>query len=178
MDEGEGQTDDETAEGTVVRLLGGDAEDGQNEYEGQEALDQQTCDDALIHARETVGAEAARHILHAAETEDRSENACARESAEALGDDVADEVSHAHAARDEHAERYRGVDVAARDVADAVSHADDDKTERQSGQDVAAAVRRVAADEHRGAAAEYHENHGADKFGDELFDRIHSITPP
>ena len=94
------------------------------------------------------------------------------------GDDVADKVSHAHAARDEHAERYRGVDVAARDVADAVRHADDDKTERESGQNVAAAVRRVAADEHRGAAAEYHENHGADKFGDELFDRIHSITPP
>ena len=145
-------------------------------YEGQEALNDKTRNDAAVNARETVGAKAACLVGHAAEAEDRRQNARTRKRAEALGDDVGDEINSAHAAREQYAERYRGVDVAARDIADAVSHADDYKTESESGQNVAAAVFGVAADEHRRAAAENNEHHGADELSDVLFYRIHRYS--
>jgi hypothetical protein len=67
--------------------------------------------------------------------------------------------------------------MAAGDIAYAVSHTYDNKTERQRGKDVAAAVFSVAANEHCGSAAQNYKNHCADKFGNVLFYRTHFVPP-
>ena len=74
-----------------------------------------------------------------------------------------------------YAERDGRVDVAAGHVADAVGHADDDQTEGEGGQDVAAAGRCVTADKHGGAAAQNDEHGGADAFRKVLFD-VHTVS--
>ena len=166
---GQRQADDEAAEGAVLGLLRGHAEDAEHEDEGQHDLDQQAREGAAVHAAEAVGAEAAGHVGHAAELEDQGQQGGADQRAEALGEHIADEVLALHAAGEQHAEGDRGVDVAAGDVADAVGRGDDRQAEGQRREDVAAARRRIAADEHRGAAAEHDQCAGSDEFSQIFF---------
>ena len=184
MNEGEGQTDDETAEAAVVLLLGGNAKDCDNKDEGQDDFNEDACKNTAVNARKAVGADAVDNaansgrgpIGNAAKVEDHRKRACACKSAEALGDDVGDEVAKAHAAADQNAERNSGVDVAAGDVADAVCHGNDGETERKRGEDVAAAESGVTANEHCCAAAHEYEHGGADELGNVLLERVHSDT--
>ncbi len=171
--EHQGEADDYAAEGAMSALLGGHAEDGQNEQEGQQDFYDETCHGAAAHACQTVCAEATGLVLNRAELEYECQQSGASQGTEALGNNVADEFVHLHAAAHEHAEGNGGIDVAAGNIAHAVCHADDGQTEGKGGEDVATAVDSVTADQHCGAAAEQHECERADEFGDVLFDGFH-----
>lgn len=160
----QGQTDDQTGDRTVLGL-GGDTQDGNDEYEGQDDFDQDgQADVALI---QSVGTEAALC------TEDGQENGGTCDSAGSLCNDVADEVLEAQLAADQHGDGNCGVDVATGNVTDGVCHGHDDQTEGQSGEQVATTGGCITADSNCGAAGEKHQYEGTDKFRDVLFDRTH-----
>ena len=175
MNQGESQADDQAAKGAVTCLFGGDAENDEYEYAGENDFDDQACKRIAVDACQAVGAKAvfdvarcvngACHVLDAADAEDEGEQTGACNSACALRDNIADKFAHGHAAGEQHAERNSRIDVTAGDVAYAVSHADDNQTERQRGEKITAAACGVAADQHGGTAAKYDQNKGSDKFG-------------
>ena len=54
MHEYEGKAYDKTGEGTVAGFFGSYPEDGKNEDEGEDDLNDQTCDCASVHSGKTV----------------------------------------------------------------------------------------------------------------------------
>ena len=169
MNAGQGQADDQAAEGTVVGLGRGNAEDAQDEDEGQDDLNKQGRKSIAAHAGQAVAAEGAGHILDMAELEDQRQKSRTHKRADALCNDITRNVLFLHAAGEKHPQRDGRVDVAARDVADAVGHGNDRKAEGERGQDVAAAHDRIAADQHGRPAAQHDQRAGADCFGKVFF---------
>ena len=168
VDEGEGQADDEAAEGAVLELIGGDAQDGGDEEEGQDHFQQEAGAEAAVDAAQAVGAEAAGHVGDIAHLEDQGDEAHAGHRADDLGDDVKQELHGLQALPKEDRQGDGGVDVAAGDVADGVGHGHDGQAEGQGGEDVPAAAGGVAAHQHGGAAPHEAQGEGADDLGQEF----------
>ena len=161
----QGEADDQTGE-LLILLLGGHAQDDQNEYEGQDALDDQRLDDAVVV--QTIRAEAC------VKADQCAQYSRSRGSAGKLRDDVEEELGYGHAAGQQNADRDRRVDVAAGYVADGVRHRDDHQTERQRREDVRAVrLSAVAAYYRSGTAREQYQHEGADEFRTEFFDVVH-----
>jgi len=88
----------------------------------------------------------------------------AGERAGELGAPVEQHLARGHPAGQEHAQAHRRIDVAARDRPEAVGEGDDGEAERQRDAELAD----VVAAQDGGAAAEQHQDQGADEFRSEL----------
>ena len=149
----QGQADDEAAERAVFRLLGGHAQNIDDENERQDDFHQKARHGAAADAAQTVGTEAAGHIGHTAHAEHRRQDRRAHERAHTLGNHVVHELHDFHAAGEQDPQRHSGVDVASGDVADGIGHGHNGQAERQGREDVASAVGGVTAHQHGSAAA-------------------------
>ena len=67
--------------------------------------------------------------------------------------------------------------MTAGNVSEAVSHGNDRKTKSECGQDIAAALLRITADQHGRAAAKSNKDECADKLGNVLTYAFHKNPP-
>jgi hypothetical protein len=103
--------------------------------------------------------------VSAASTCDDEEYGCTEDGAEALADPVADHFAGFHSAGCPDAEADGGVDVTAGDGSDAVGGTDEGETEGNGNAKYADLV----PGDHGGAAAEEHQDEGADEFSKVFF---------
>ena len=142
--------------------LGGDAQDGEHEHEGEDDFNEERKPDiAFVKAVLTESFVAAQK---------RPEHGGACGCACELGNDVADKIAERDLAAYKHRKADRGVDMAARNVADGIRHRDDDETERQGREKIAGKVAERALAHHGRAACEQHEHEGAYEFRQILFE--------
>ena len=163
MDQGQGAADDQ-ARDIAVFLLGGDAQDGQDEDAGQDGFDDEAGQG--IPVIQGVGAQLGCILHH------QLQHAGAGDGAHELSHHVADEVLHGHLLRAEHGDGDGGIDVAAGDVADGVGHGHDHQAEGRTGHAQGAAG--LAGH----AAGHEHQHEGAQALRQILFHVFHFNFPP
>ena len=164
VDKGERQTDHDAAVFNLARY----AENRNDEDEGQHDFDQERSDDFAVI--QSVGAKTA------VRTEQTSEGERAEGCAGKLGNDIAEEISHAHFAADQHGDGDRRVDMAAGDVADGIRHGNDDQTEGGGRQEIGGVGFRGAAERGSGAAGDEDQHKRADAFRNILFQSLHKSS--